>query len=275
MMTIEELHDHLFNVLLVIDKICQENNLRYCLDGGTEIGAVREHDFIPWDDDMDICVLVEDYDTFVSVMKDNLPEHFHIVEPIDFSPYFYDNATRIFDDRLFIRKGTDVDLAYKNYQNHVGTDVFIYSGCPRSKLAQKLFDLKNKIFYGMLMAYRFKIDWSKYTTLQKVQIAVLRFIGRIYSGKTPDRIHKKRKEWIFSYNAQKTGFRKSVNPPLLEHYMRPMKNEWFFPVVNAEIRGKRFPVESGYDNKLATLYGDYMTPVRDKEKYLVHLETED
>lgn len=274
-MTIDELHDRLFNVLLVIDKICKDNNVRYCLDGGTEIGAIREKDFIPWDDDMDICVLVEDYDTFVKVMKDNLPQHFHIVEPIDLSPFFYDNITRIFDDRCLIREETDEDRAYKNCQNHVGTDVFIYSGCPKSKFAQELFDLKNKFFYGMLMAYRYRINWSKYTTLQKAQILVLRFLGRVYSGKTPDRILRKRKKWIFSYNAKETGFRKTVNPPIVEHYMRPMKNEWFFPVINAEIRGRKFPVESGYDNKLTVIYGNYMTPVRDRKKYIVHLETED
>ena len=274
-MTIKELHDRLFDILLEIDRICKENNLRYCLDGGTEIGAIREHDFIPWDDDMDICVLAEDYERFIKVMKDNLPEHFHVVEPIDFSPYFYDNVTRIFDDRWFIRKETDDDRAYKNYLNCVGADVFIYSGCPKSKFAQLLFNLKNKVFYGMLMAYRYKIDWRKYTTLQKAQIIILRLIGRIYSGKTPNRILEKKKKWIFSYDAQETGFRKTVNPPIIEHYMRPMKNEWFFPVVDAEIRGKKFPVESGFDKKLKTIYGDYMTPVRDRKKYIVHLETED
>jgi phosphorylcholine metabolism protein LicD len=207
-------------------------------------------------------------------MKENLPEHLHYIESVDMSPYFYDNTIRIYDDRWLIREETDEDRAYKNYQNHIGTDVFIYSGCPGSKIGQKIYVLENKIFYGMLMAYRYQIDWKKYSPLQKAQVAVLRFLGRLYSGSTPDRLLKKRDSWVFRYDANKTGFRVSVNAPLLDHYMRPHKNDWFFPVVNAEIRGHSFPIENGYDNKLKTIYGDYMTPVRDTDKYIVHLETE-
>ena len=271
-MTIEELHDHLFDVLCVVDKICLDNGIRYYLDGGTELGAIREHDFIPWDDDMDICVLVEDYEAFVKVMKDNLPQHYHIVEPIDLSPFFYDNTTRIFDDRWLIREETDEDRAYKNYQNHVGTDVFVYCGCPKSVFAQRMYILKNKVFYGMLMAYRYRIDWAKYSKCQKIYVAVLRFFGKLYSGKTPDRLLRKRKKWTYRYNPEKTGYRLTVNTAILDRYMQPLKNEWFFPVEKAEIRGMMFPVECGYDKILSTYYGDYMTPDRDSDKYFVHLD---
>jgi lipopolysaccharide cholinephosphotransferase len=128
----------------VVDKICKEYNIRYCLDGGTELGAIREHDFIPWDDDMDICVLAEDYDAFVQVMKENLPEHYHIVEPYDTIPLFFDNVTRIYDDRWQFEGESGINPVYKNYQSPVGTDVFIYSGCPGSKIGQKLFNLKTE-----------------------------------------------------------------------------------------------------------------------------------
>lgn len=271
-MTIEELHDKLFEVLCVVDKICRENNIRYCLDGGTELGAIREHDFIPWDDDMDICVLAEDYDSFLKAMQNNLPEHIHIIEPQDSSPYFFDNVTRIYDDRWQLEGEYSGNQVYKNYQSPVGTDVFIYSGCPSSKKMQKLFNIKNKIFHGMLMAYRYNIDWEKYTNLERAQIAILRFLGRVYSGNTPDRILRARKKWIYQYDAAKTGYRISVNAPIIEHYMHAMKNEWFFPLTSATLRGKEFPIEKGYDEKLTTIYGNYLVPEKNGNKYIQHMK---
>ena len=96
----------------------------------------------------------------------------------------------------------------------------------------------------------------------------------MYSGKSPDRIIDKRNKWISRYDAKKTGFRITVNAPIINRYMKPLKNEWFLEVGNAIIRGKDFPVERGYDGKLTAIYGDYMTPVKEKTGYIIHVNKE-
>ena len=269
-MEINEMHDILYEILLVIDEICKKNRILYTLDGGTEIGAVREKDFIPWDDDMDICILAEDYQTFRMVFKEQLPDHLHLVEPEDFSPWFYDFVIRISDDRWLMRKETETDIAYGNQQNRVSADIILYCGIPRSKLGQREFFLFRRVLFGMGMHYRYSIDWKKYTRFQTVLIKILMTLGRIYSGKTPDRIIKLHNKLLTKFDANKTGNRCSGNGSIQRNYEKTYKNEWFLGTVDGQIRNRKFPIKVGYDEEMKCKYGDYMTPEYDTEKYIYH-----
>ena len=68
----QELRDlqlNLLEILKYIDKICKKNKLRYYLIYGSCIGAIRHNGFIPWDDDLDIAMPLEDYEKFCSILK--------------------------------------------------------------------------------------------------------------------------------------------------------------------------------------------------------------
>jgi lipopolysaccharide cholinephosphotransferase len=59
----------MLEILLHIDRVCAEHNIKYWLSSGTLLGAVRHGGFIPWDDDLDIEMLREDYERFVKVFS--------------------------------------------------------------------------------------------------------------------------------------------------------------------------------------------------------------
>ena len=67
-------------VLSDVDKACRENGIQYFAEWGTLLGAIRHHGFIPWDDDMDICMRRPDYNRYLKVAKDIMPEGYEIFD---------------------------------------------------------------------------------------------------------------------------------------------------------------------------------------------------
>ena len=66
-------------ILEVVDRICKRYHIPYFADAGSLLGAIRHKGFIPWDDDLDICMKREDYNYFLQVVKCELPEQFKVV----------------------------------------------------------------------------------------------------------------------------------------------------------------------------------------------------
>ena len=55
------------DLLVEFDRVCKENGLKYFASCGTKLGAVRHHGFIPWDDDVDVMMLRDEYDKLCKI----------------------------------------------------------------------------------------------------------------------------------------------------------------------------------------------------------------
>ncbi len=97
----------------LIHQICIDNGIKYSLADGTSLGAFRHKGFIPWDDDIDIMMLREDYNRFIEVCKKLLPEGY-ILQNIDTDRGFDQNFTKIRKDHTcFLQPREECKLYHK------------------------------------------------------------------------------------------------------------------------------------------------------------------
>ncbi len=119
-------------ILKEIDRICQKHNIKYFLAGGTLLGAVRQGCSIPWDDDLDIGMLRDDFEKFKKVAKSELLPGFSYSGPKEGSHYTIDKIR--LDPTYF-----STNFSNKNvYPDGLFVDLLIYDKTSNNRLFQRL-----------------------------------------------------------------------------------------------------------------------------------------
>lgn len=104
-------------ILLEFDRICKKHDIPYQLFAGTLLGSVRHKGFIPWDDDIDLAMIREDYNKFLEVAASELNEHF-ILQTYETDKEYYKQSGRIRKkDTLMLQE------IYKPFSIHHGIPI--------------------------------------------------------------------------------------------------------------------------------------------------------
>ena len=121
----------LLKIYTVIKKICEKNKIRFYAVGGTALGAVRHQGFIPWDDDIDLGMPIDDFNKFVQVCKKELPQ------PYKFSPLHLLGGKVHNTNTTFL----EAQCTFSNQNQHYGIfiDIFPIIGVPNQKSDRKAF----------------------------------------------------------------------------------------------------------------------------------------
>ena len=234
-------------LLAEIDRICRANNIQYFLSGGTMLGAVRHKGFIPWDDDIDIAMLRDDFEKFKQVCVDQLPEKYQYQSFTnkDGYHYFFDKIT--IKDTYFSTKYSDQFDMLKG----ISMDIFVFDKTSDSPFMQKL-HFKHLMILRLLMNVRWinKARKGKSYILSKLMLPVLRLFSMDTYSKHYDKVLRK-------YENKDTS---TVLPPATDHKWRGvMPKSWFANVTDANFNKVMSYIPVGYDSYLKQWYGeDYM-----------------
>ena len=183
----------MLEMLVEFDTICQKHNLKYWLDSGTLLGAVRHQGFIPWDDDIDLSMPVEDYRKFKDIANDELSEN------IFFQTRETDNEFKFDYIKLRSNKASIVEFHEKdkkiNYHQGVFVDIFPMLTIPNTEFYQAFYTDTFKLIRDVSAI---SLHTPKGKDLPKIRATLVDTLNVmhegwdkkntkvIYSGKMPD-----------------------------------------------------------------------------------------
>lgn len=134
-------------ILIEVDRICRENNIHYFLGYGTLLGAVRHKGFIPWDDDVDVIMLREDYDRFNEICKTKLDTSRFFWQTWDTDPNYrigYGKMRRL--NTEYVRVGQEK----MGYHGGILIDIMPFDNVPDEGIERTKFLIKCRL-YRLLM----------------------------------------------------------------------------------------------------------------------------
>jgi len=249
-----------YEVLQYFTDICRKEGLTYYLAYGTLLGAVREHGFIEWDDDIDIFMPEEEYVRFFEVAK-NYPNPKYFIQTFDTDPH----CLAVGLGRICVNGTLKWNDDFKNANFHKGIyfDIFpLMNGfgnwkdtyyCFWFKTYQALLRRKviNKPEYTGKSLIKKGMNWILYHTMSESAVR-----GRI-----------KRIEAIFSCNPN--GSTLIAFASAFAGKCRTIFDaNQFDSSVEIDFEDMKLPCPSGYKELLAYMYGvDYMTPSKTKPSY--------
>ena len=246
--SLEEIHEIELGIMDYVHKICEENQIKYYLVGGTLIGAIRHKGFIPWDDDMDIDMPREDYERFKQVLKENPSEKFFFLNEDTENNYF--SFGKMIDTRTrLIEK--DKDIQPPNMGVYI--DIFPVDGVPLDDKDARKHYKSIKFIDKLRMQYAYKRVPSTTNVIRWIYRGLVWVMARICGIKW---LNKKEKQLLseYTYNGAKMVCNYFGAYGVREIIPQTFFGERFL----VEFEGRHYYITKNYDEFLKTMYGNYM-----------------
>ena len=234
----------MLDILLHVDKICKKHNIPYWLSSGTLLGAVRHGGFIPWDDDLDIEMMREDYLRFLEVFEDDDDHVLHTHE----------------NDLHYIMPYAKVRDRHSIVEEHSGGEKFKYKGI--------FIDV-----FALEYTHRF-LSHQTHMSLRRIR----KYDNRHKSSRFVEWMISLRKRVAFASFKMWRAISNLLPGQQLRYsygtwcYREPRFESDLFPLTTIEFEGYTFPAPHDSDAYLRHIYGDYMQLPAEKETHATKVE---
>jgi lipopolysaccharide cholinephosphotransferase len=240
------------NLLQKFLEVCHQHQLRCWVGGGTMLGAVRHHGYIPWDDDIDVMMPRPDYDRLLKIGIHAFSQPYFLQSAYTDTDYFRGHAQLRYSNTAAIRPSE----SYRSFHQGIFIDIFVLDGVPDNDK-----DLQHVI----------KTIHKTYHLLKAAHLNIL------YSGRWGQIGRKIKSHWMIRKWGYQQIFRHTEE--LLRMTPIEKSNQWaplsfskdkfifdhhiFRDTLWMNFENIRVPVPIGYDQFLKKQYGEnYMTPIK-------------
>lgn len=250
---LKRIQEEELGILKEFVRICNKYDIQYFAVFGTNIGVVRHHGFIPWDDDMDFGMLREEYEKFLRVAPKEIEGRYEIAGP-DRPEKFYNFVSK------FYKKGTRFATIYDhgNYNMGINIDIFVFDGLAedekerkkqirRSMMLRSIYMMKNVNFYVSTVHKKGKL-------FKRLTCGALHYLLKLFPISN-EYLCRKWKENATRYNG-KSSVVTQFNDTMIEESavsLSELENLVELPFEDIMVK-----VPANYDRILRAMYGDYM-----------------
>lgn len=237
-----------YDMLVYFADFCESHNLRYFLAYGTLLGAVRHGGFIPWDDDIDVWMLREDYDKLLFEYNSELSDAY-VLDAIETNSLFWHTFAKLSrKDTVWLPMPFQNEYVQKLAIDIFPLDFFDSQHDEETARAEYVRFWKQKTAIARRYIRGRGLGWKQPIKFVLYKAACLRYgdiaphmraWARMLADCPPE-------------NWEKAQYLTSTGKPLL------YKKEWFHESVKLGFEGGRFDAPANYDAALRNVYGDYM-----------------
>lgn len=252
-----------FNELRTIQKqildfvvsFCDKNNINYFLDSGTLLGAIRHKGFIPWDDDIDIGMLRDDYDKFISLFN-KTKSKFKCLTYENDNTFYYPFA-KVMDTSTILYEPNE-----KGTKLCVNIDVFVYDNA-NNNLKENAKRMRYKSIVNRLNTIHAQHNTFSKNRIIKITKQLLYILLKpLPKDFFVKRVVKNSKKYAYS----NIEFDNVGNFTSVTNVIAPKKI--FSNYCLVEFEGNYYKAPIGFDEWLKLFYGDYMIlPPIEKRKH--------